>query len=135
MAEKLLLVLSSFIFLVFQRSVTVDSAPVSSDSKSSAFYYLLNYGYIHKSENGDTAQILSEEAVTKAVKDFQVGTIKELFKMYYCFVLNLLNRTVLHAIMKKISRNNCCDFNSLISYHFDDCELSYFFLKLIFYVK
>ncbi len=76
MAEKLLLVLSAFIFLVFQCSVTVDSAPVTGDSKSSAFYYLLNYGYIHKSENGDTAQILSEEAVTKAVKDFQVGTRK-----------------------------------------------------------
>ena len=64
-------VLFASLVLIFQ-IVRLDGAPVSSDSKSSAFYYLLNYGYIHKSENQDTAQILSEEAVTKAVKDFQV---------------------------------------------------------------
>ena len=64
-------VLFASLVLIFQ-IVRLDGAPVSSDSKSSAFYYLLNYGYIHKSDNQDTAQILSEEAVTKAVKDFQV---------------------------------------------------------------
>ena len=50
-----------------------EAGPISTDSKSSAFYYLLNYGYIKKSDNQDTAQILSEEAVTKAIKDFQVN--------------------------------------------------------------
>ena len=70
MASRQFVLLASLV-LIFQ-IVRLDGAPVSSDSKSSAFYYLLNYGYIHKSENQDTAQILSEEAVTKAVKDFQV---------------------------------------------------------------
>ena len=42
------------------------------DSIVKAFYYLQNYGYIDKSSNQDTAQLLSEEGVTKAVKDFQV---------------------------------------------------------------
>lgn len=70
MASRQFVLLASWV-LIFQ-IVRLDGAPVSSDSKSSAFYYLLNYGYIHKSENQDTAQILSEEAVTKAVKDFQV---------------------------------------------------------------
>ena len=72
MAEKVILVCFSFALIFFQSPLTVDSAPVKPDSKSSAFYYLLNYGYIQKSGNDDTAQILSEEAVTKAVKDFQV---------------------------------------------------------------
>lgn len=54
----------------------IGCVPVSTDSVSSAFYYLLNYGYIHKTDNQDTAQLLSEEVVTKAVKDFQV---KKLF--------------------------------------------------------
>ena len=61
------------LLVFFQQCLKVQSAPVIGDSKSSAFYYLLNYGYIHKNENQDTAQILSEEAVTKAVKDFQVS--------------------------------------------------------------
>ena len=69
--DSRLFILIASIVLVF-RSSRLDGAPVSSDSKSSAFYYLLNYGYIHKSDNQDTAQILSEEAVTKAIKDFQV---------------------------------------------------------------
>ena len=70
MASRLFVLFASWT-LIFQNG-RLDGAPVSSDSKSSAFYYLLNYGYIHKSDNQDTAQILSEEAVTKAIKDFQV---------------------------------------------------------------
>ena len=65
--------LSVVLLVIFHQCSQVQSAPVTGDSKSSAFYYLLNYGYIHKNENQDTAQILSEEAVTKAVKDFQVS--------------------------------------------------------------
>jgi hypothetical protein len=57
--------------VIFQLSV-VQSNPVKKDSIVKAFYYLQNYGYIDKSSNQDTAQLLSEEGVTKAVKDFQV---------------------------------------------------------------
>lgn len=46
--------------------------PVTSDSESSALYYLLNYGYIQKSDNENTASLLSQDALTKALKEFQV---------------------------------------------------------------
>ena len=59
-----------------------EAGPISTDSKSSAFYYLLNYGYIKKSDNQDTAQILSEEAVTKAIKDFQVN-FRHFFRLFH----------------------------------------------------
>jgi hypothetical protein len=49
MAETLLVLFASL--LLFLQSGRLDGAPVAADSKSSAFYYLLNYGYIHKNEN------------------------------------------------------------------------------------
>ena len=50
----------------------VGSKPIDGKSKASAFYYLANYGYIHGSKSENTAQLLSEEVLTKAIKDFQV---------------------------------------------------------------
>jgi len=37
-----------------------------------AFYYLVNYGYISKDESKETAALMSDQVITKAVKDFQV---------------------------------------------------------------
>lgn len=52
---------------------SVDGLPlITGTSKAKAFYYLVNYGYITKNENKDTAQLLSEEVVTAAIKEFQV---------------------------------------------------------------
>ena len=50
----------------------VSSQPIDGNSKGSAFYYLANYGYIQASKSENTAQLLSEEVLTKAIKDFQV---------------------------------------------------------------
>ena len=50
----------------------VSGKPIDGNSKGSAFYYLANYGYIHASKSENTAQLLSEEVLTKAIKDFQV---------------------------------------------------------------
>ena len=50
----------------------VGGKPIDGKSKASAFYYLANYGYIHGSKSENTAQLLSEEVLTKAIKDFQV---------------------------------------------------------------
>lgn len=49
-----------------------DTAPISKDNSVGAFYYLSNYGYIPKDENRETAALMSEEVIAKAVKDFQV---------------------------------------------------------------
>ena len=46
--------------------------PVTSDSDASALYYLLNYGYIQKSDNENTAALLSQDGLKRAIKDFQV---------------------------------------------------------------
>ena len=65
------IVILTVVAVIFHLTV-VDGNPVKKDSIVKAFYYLQNYGYIDKSSNQDTAQLLSEEGVTKAVKDFQV---------------------------------------------------------------
>jgi len=49
-----------------------NAKPVARESKADAFYYLLNYGYITKDGNERTAALMSDEVITKAVKDFQV---------------------------------------------------------------
>ena len=46
--------------------------PINGKSKASAFYYLSNYGYIQGSKSENTAQLLTEDVLTKAIKDFQV---------------------------------------------------------------
>ena len=48
--------------------------PINGKSKASAFYYLSNYGYIQGSKSENTAQLLTEDVLTKAIKDFQVKT-------------------------------------------------------------
>lgn len=65
------LVLLSILFGSCYLQLT-DSAPISKDNTVGAFYYLSNYGYIPKDENRETAALMSEEVITKAVKDFQV---------------------------------------------------------------
>jgi hypothetical protein len=61
-----------FIVINHQNYIGVDAKPITTNSKAGAFYYLVNYGYIMKDENKNTEALLSEEVVTKAVKDFQV---------------------------------------------------------------
>ena len=55
----------------------VSSKPIDGKSKGSAFYYLANYGYIQASKSENTAQLLSEEVLTKAIKDFQVRQLDD----------------------------------------------------------
>jgi hypothetical protein len=62
MAEKRFEVLAALVLLVFRYSKVTAGAPVNSDSKSSAFYYLMNYGYIHKSENQESILQISISA-------------------------------------------------------------------------
>ena len=52
--------------------LNVFGQPIDGKSKGGAFYYLANYGYIQASKSENTAQLLSEEVLTKAIKDFQV---------------------------------------------------------------
>ncbi len=53
--------------------VNVNSKPIDGKSKASAFYYLSNYGYIQGSKSEDTAQLLTENVLTNAIRDFQVS--------------------------------------------------------------
>ena len=46
---------------------------ISGDSKAGAFYYLVNFGYIEGSKNEDTAALMTESVLTKAIKRFQVS--------------------------------------------------------------
>ncbi len=46
--------------------------PVTSESETSALYYLVNYGYIKKNSDTDAQQLLSSQGLKKAIKDFQV---------------------------------------------------------------
>ena len=45
---------------------------ISGDSKAGAFYYLVNFGYIEGSKNEDTAALMTESVLTKAIKRFHV---------------------------------------------------------------
>ena len=64
---------ATFQFAILSLFVTaVTSKPIDGKSKGSAFYYLANYGYIQASKSENTAQLLSDEVLTKAIKDFQV---------------------------------------------------------------
>ena len=53
----------------------VRANPIRGDSKAGAFYYLVNFGYIEGSKNGDTAALLNEDVLTKAIKKFQVSNL------------------------------------------------------------
>ena len=63
-------------------TINVGCKPIDGKSKASAFYYLTNYGYIHASKSENTAQLLTEDVLTKAIRDFQVH--------YYFFLENRL---------------------------------------------
>jgi hypothetical protein len=52
-------------------AASATALPVSTDSPSSALYYLVRYGYVQRDENSNTQALLSEEGVKQAVKDFQ----------------------------------------------------------------
>lgn len=56
----------------------VYASPVNRDNRVGAFYYLSNFGYIPKDANKETAALLSDEVITKAVKDFQVRIFKKI---------------------------------------------------------
>ena len=55
----------------------IQAVPISPTNRVGAFYYLVNYGYIAKDENKETAALMSDEVITKAVKDFQVSDIQK----------------------------------------------------------
>ena len=62
----------AYYMLISLCAKSVCGNPINGKSKGSAFYYLSNYGYIQGSKSGDTAQLLTEDVLTKAIKDFQV---------------------------------------------------------------
>ena len=62
-------------------ALNVCGSPINGKSKASAFYYLSNYGYIQGSKSENTAQLLNEDVLTKAIKDFQV---KNFFVVRIC---------------------------------------------------
>ena len=62
--------------------------PIDGKSKGGAFYYLANYGYIQASKSENTAQLLSEEVLTKAIKDFQVRSIDWMYDFYPSAISN-----------------------------------------------
>ena len=53
--------------------VAVATQPIDRENRVGAFYYLLDYGYIAKDENTETAALMSDDVITKAIKDFQVS--------------------------------------------------------------
>ena len=61
-----------FAALAFPDAVVV-AGPIRGDSKAGAFYYLVNFGYIEGSKNGDTAPLMTEDVLTQAIKKFQVS--------------------------------------------------------------
>ena len=48
------------------------------NDRAGAFYYLNKYGYLPKDANKQTAALMSDDAITTAVKEFQV--CKEIFQ-------------------------------------------------------
>ena len=58
----------------------VEGSPISKDKRVEAFYYFLEYGYIAKNEN----ELMSDDVITKAVKDFQVSeNLFEILNFWY----------------------------------------------------
>ena len=96
--------LLTVVAVIFHLKV-VQSGPVDKDSTVKAFYYLQNYGYIDKSSNQATAQLLSEEGVTKAVKDFQVCGPFQPFQTFQTFSTCLTNSLNTAQQNKGNSRN------------------------------
>ena len=66
------LVLRVIFLLYFGFENGAHAMPVRQINDGNAFYYLLQYGYISSTEN-NKASLMSEDVITKAVKDFQVG--------------------------------------------------------------
>ena len=54
----------------------VTTQPIDRNNRVGAFYYLLDFGYIAKDENTETAALMSDDVITKAIKDFQVSFAK-----------------------------------------------------------
>ena len=52
---------------------SVTGQPIDRNNRVGAFYYLMDYGYIAKDENTETASLMSDNVITKAIKDFQVN--------------------------------------------------------------
>ena len=64
------MVLLCFLVLLLNN---VRGQPIDRNNRVGAFYYLMDYGYIAKDENTETASLMSDDVITKAVKDFQVS--------------------------------------------------------------
>ena len=62
------------IVLIFAVSASLIQAKSISNKndRAGAFYYLNKYGYLPKDANKQTAALMSDDAITTAVKDFQV---------------------------------------------------------------
>ena len=61
---------------IFLSISVVTTQPIDRNNRVGAFYYLLDFGYIAKDENTETAALMSDDVITKAIKDFQVSFSK-----------------------------------------------------------
>ena len=66
--------------LIFLSISVVTTQPIDRNNRVGAFYYLLDFGYIAKDENTETAALMSDDVITKAIKDFQVSFAQRLSK-------------------------------------------------------
>ena len=48
-----------------------EGKPITGNSKSDAFFYLASFGYIDAPKNENTAQLMTDSALTKAIRGFQ----------------------------------------------------------------
>ena len=69
--QKMILWISIFLSIS-----VVTTQPIDRNNRVGAFYYLLDFGYIAKDENTETAALMSDDVITKAIKDFQVSFIE-----------------------------------------------------------
>ena len=100
------LVLRVIFLLYFGFENGADAVPVRQINDGNAFYYLLQYGYISSTEN-DKASLMSEDVITKAVKDFQVPI---------SLCIHSCARTIVIHIMK---RKKKIAFRSLLKQYFE----------------
>ena len=73
--QKMILWISIFLSIS-----VVTTQPIDRNNRVGAFYYLLDFGYIAKDENTETAALMSDDVITKAIKDFQVSLAKTEFE-------------------------------------------------------
>ena len=77
---------------IFLSISVVTTQPIDRNNRVGAFYYLLDFGYIAKDENTETAALMSDDVITKAIKDFQVSFAKNWVNLNFRAKTNFLFR-------------------------------------------